>query len=72
MKAESDYICTSSNAEKIVRAVPDDRDHPAVPAGQLLPRPANVTLRDAAALPEVACTVWSNVGELAHLPFIVR
>jgi putative PIG3 family NAD(P)H quinone oxidoreductase len=39
----------------------------AVPAGQLLPRPANVTLRDAAALPEVACTVWSNVGELAHL-----
>jgi putative PIG3 family NAD(P)H quinone oxidoreductase len=39
----------------------------AVPVGQLLPRPANVTLRDAAALPEVACTVWSNVGELARL-----
>jgi putative PIG3 family NAD(P)H quinone oxidoreductase len=39
----------------------------AVPAGQLLPRPASVSLRDAAALPEVACTVWSNVGELAHL-----
>jgi putative PIG3 family NAD(P)H quinone oxidoreductase len=39
----------------------------AVPAGQLLPKPANVTLRDAAALPEVACTVWSNIGELAHL-----
>jgi putative PIG3 family NAD(P)H quinone oxidoreductase len=39
----------------------------AVPAGQLLPRPAAVSLRDAAALPEVACTVWSNVGQLAHL-----
>ncbi len=39
----------------------------AVPAGQLLPRPATVSLRDAAALPEVACTVWSNVGQLAHL-----
>ena len=39
----------------------------AVPAGQLLPRPAAVNLRDAAALPEVACTVWSNVGQLAHL-----
>ena len=26
VKAESDYICTSSNAEKIVRAIPDDRE----------------------------------------------
>src|SRR5215471_6478285 len=26
VKAESDYICTSSNAEKIVRAVPDDKE----------------------------------------------
>src|SRR5690606_21747611 len=25
VKAESDYICTSSNAEKIVRALPSDR-----------------------------------------------
>lgn len=25
VKAESDYICTSSNAEKIVRAIPEDR-----------------------------------------------
>ena len=33
----------------------------AVPAGQLLPVPAGVDLVDAAALPEVACTVWSNV-----------
>ena len=39
----------------------------AVPAGQLLPKPAPVSLRDAAGLPEVACTVWSNVGQLAHL-----
>jgi putative PIG3 family NAD(P)H quinone oxidoreductase len=39
----------------------------AVPAGQLLPVPAGVSLRDAAALPEAACTVWSNVGQLAHL-----
>ena len=39
----------------------------AVPAGQLLPRPAGVELATAAALPEVACTVWSNVFMLAGL-----
>lgn len=39
----------------------------AVPAGQLLPIPAGVSLVDAAALPEVACTVWSNVFMAAHL-----
>ncbi|WP_046469190.1 NAD(P)H-quinone oxidoreductase [Allosalinactinospora lopnorensis] len=33
----------------------------AVPAGQLLPIPRGVSLAEAAALPEVACTVWSNV-----------
>ncbi|ATI35408.1 MULTISPECIES: NAD(P)H-quinone oxidoreductase [Rhodococcus] len=33
----------------------------AVPATQLLPVPAGVDLRVAASLPEVACTVWSNV-----------
>jgi putative PIG3 family NAD(P)H quinone oxidoreductase len=33
----------------------------AVPAGQLLPVPAGLSLQEAAALPEVACTVWSNV-----------
>jgi putative PIG3 family NAD(P)H quinone oxidoreductase len=37
----------------------------AVPVGQLLPVPAGVSLVEAAALPEVACTVWSNVGALA-------
>src|SRR5881275_2489137 len=39
----------------------------AVPAGQLLPLPAGVGLVDAAALPEVTCTVWSNVFQLAAL-----
>ena len=39
----------------------------AVPAGQLLPVPAGVSLVEAAALPEVACTVWSNVFTLARL-----
>ncbi len=33
----------------------------AVPAGQLLPVPEGVAVADAAALPEVACTVWSNL-----------
>ena len=39
----------------------------AVPAGQLLPVPGGLSLVDAAALPEVACTVWSNVADLARL-----
>ena len=39
----------------------------AVPAGQLLPVPAGVTVQEAAALPEVVCTVWSNVFMLAGL-----
>ena len=39
----------------------------AVPAGQLLPVPAGVSLVEAAALPEVVCTVWSNVFQLAAL-----
>jgi len=39
----------------------------AVPAGQLLPVPAGVGLVESAALPEVACTVWSNVFMLAGL-----
>ena len=37
------------------------------PAGQLLPAPTGVDLVSAAALPEVACTVWSNVFMLAGL-----
>ncbi|MFH8556141.1 NAD(P)H-quinone oxidoreductase [Streptomyces celluloflavus] len=39
----------------------------AVPAGQVLPLPAGLDLVSAAALPEVACTVWSNVFMIAHL-----
>ncbi|MDQ0989292.1 NAD(P)H-quinone oxidoreductase [Streptomyces sp. V3I7] len=39
----------------------------AVPAVLLLPVPKDVTLDQAAGLPEVACTVWSNVFMVAHL-----
>jgi putative PIG3 family NAD(P)H quinone oxidoreductase len=39
----------------------------AVPVGQLMRVPAGVDLLSAAALPEVACTVWSNVVMLAGL-----
>jgi len=39
----------------------------AVPAGQLMPLPAGVDLVTGAALPEVACTVWSNVFMIAGL-----
>ena len=39
----------------------------AVPEGQVLPLPAGVDVLHAAALPEVACTVWSNVCSLAGL-----
>ena len=39
----------------------------AVLAGQLLPFPAGVSLEDAAALPEVTCTVWSNVFMTANI-----
>jgi putative PIG3 family NAD(P)H quinone oxidoreductase len=38
-----------------------------VPAGQLLPVPDGLDLVSAAALPEVACTVWANVFSLARL-----
>ena len=39
----------------------------AVTAAQVLPVPAGVTLVGAAALPEAACTVWSNVFMLGGL-----
>jgi putative PIG3 family NAD(P)H quinone oxidoreductase len=39
----------------------------AVPAGQLLPVPTGTSLVEAAALPEVVCTVWSNVFMAAGL-----
>ncbi|WP_127544155.1 NAD(P)H-quinone oxidoreductase [Actinoplanes sp. OR16] len=39
----------------------------AVPEGQLLPIPAGLSLVEAATLPEVACTVWSNVVDRDRL-----
>ncbi|RFS86850.1 NAD(P)H-quinone oxidoreductase [Actinomadura spongiicola] len=39
----------------------------AVPASQVLPVPRGVDVVDAAGLPEVACTVWSNVFMLGGL-----
>ncbi|GAB2581055.1 NAD(P)H quinone oxidoreductase [Paractinoplanes abujensis] len=39
----------------------------AVPVGQLLPVPAGLSLIESAALPEVACTVWSNVVDRDRL-----
>jgi putative PIG3 family NAD(P)H quinone oxidoreductase len=39
----------------------------AVPAGQVLPLPDGIDVVTAAALPEVACTVWSNVFMVAGL-----
>ncbi|MFC9466732.1 NAD(P)H-quinone oxidoreductase [Streptomyces coelicoflavus] len=58
--AVGDEVCAllagGGYAEKVV-----------VPAGQLLPLPEGVDLKRAAALPEVVCTVWSNVFMVAHL-----
>ncbi|GAA4985511.1 NAD(P)H-quinone oxidoreductase [Streptomyces hyderabadensis] len=58
--AVGDEVCAllagGGYAEKVV-----------VPAGQLLPVPQGVGLTSAAALPEVVCTVWSNVFMVAHL-----
>lgn len=58
--SEGDEVCAllvgGGYAEKVV-----------VPAGQLLPVPKGIDLVKAAALPEVTCTVWSNVFMIAHL-----
>lgn len=37
------------------------------PAGQCMPVPHGVALETAGALPEVACTVWSNLVQIAEL-----
>jgi putative PIG3 family NAD(P)H quinone oxidoreductase len=42
-------------------------EYAAVPAWQIMPIPDGVDLQDSAALPEVACTVWSNLAMTAHL-----
>jgi putative PIG3 family NAD(P)H quinone oxidoreductase len=39
----------------------------AVPAGQLLGVPAGLSVQESAALPEVACTVQSNIVDIARL-----
>jgi putative PIG3 family NAD(P)H quinone oxidoreductase len=39
----------------------------AVPAGQVLPVPKGISLVEAAGLPEVVCTVWSNVFMIGGL-----
>ena len=58
--AVGDEVCAllsgGGYAEKVV-----------VPTGQLLPLPKGVDLVTAAALPEVVCTVWSNVFQACHL-----
>ncbi|NEC49615.1 NAD(P)H-quinone oxidoreductase [Actinospica acidiphila] len=58
--AVGDEVCAllsgGGYAEKVV-----------VPAGQLLPVPEGISVDRAAALPEVVCTVWSNVFMVAHL-----
>jgi len=58
--SEGDEVCAlltgGGYAERVV-----------VPAGQLLPVPAGVPLEDAAALPEVVSTVWSNLFMTANL-----
>lgn len=38
-----------------------------VPIGQLMPIPKGISLVDAASLPEVTCTVWSNVFQIGRL-----
>nr|WP_090278295.1 NAD(P)H-quinone oxidoreductase [Mycolicibacterium komanii]CRL73701.1 putative NAD(P)H quinone oxidoreductase, PIG3 family [Mycolicibacterium komanii] len=42
-------------------------EYVAVPAGQVMPVPESVSLHEAAGLPEVACTVWSNLVMTAGL-----
>lgn len=38
-----------------------------VPAAQVMPKPTTLTMREAAGLPEVACTVYSNLAMIAGL-----
>ncbi len=42
-------------------------EYVAVPAGQVLPHPVGLDLVESAGVPEVACTVWSNLAMTAHL-----
>src|ERR1700742_5021231 len=58
--AVGDRACALLSAGAYATAV-------SVPAGQLMPVPDGVSLVEAAALPEVAATVWSNVFMVAGL-----
>jgi putative PIG3 family NAD(P)H quinone oxidoreductase len=42
-------------------------EHAVVPVGQVMPVPAGVDLVTAGGLPEVGCTVWSNVVQVGKL-----
>ncbi|MEH0147818.1 NAD(P)H-quinone oxidoreductase [Corynebacterium sp. Q4381] len=42
-------------------------EYVAVPEGQLMPRPENLTMVELAGVVEVACTVWSNLGMVAGI-----
>ncbi|MDA9227400.1 NAD(P)H-quinone oxidoreductase [Actinomycetota bacterium] len=39
----------------------------AIPLGQVMSVPEGISILDAGALPEVACTVWSNLTKVLHL-----
>ncbi|GAA2610341.1 NAD(P)H-quinone oxidoreductase [Streptomyces axinellae] len=58
--AVGDKVCALLGGGGYAEKVP-------VPTGQLLPVPEGVGLEEAAGLPEVTCTVWSNVFMVAHL-----
>lgn len=58
--AVGDEVCALIDGGGYAEAV-------AVPATQVLPVPKGVSLADAAGLPEVVCTVWSNVFMTANL-----
>lgn len=42
-------------------------EYVAVPEGQLMPRPSNLSMIELAGVVEVACTVWSNLGMVAGI-----
>ena len=42
-------------------------EYVAVPEGQLMPKPDNLSMVELAGVVEVACTVWSNLGMLAGI-----
>ena len=58
--AVGDEVCALIDGGGYAEAV-------AVPSTQVLPMPKGVSLADAAGLPEVVCTVWSNVFMTANL-----